>query len=936
MSRKLVFKQCQIVEKLGSFNCLISWTIFGDRLLYTMAPPDEADKTVPCSVSDYEFVVDKDAPISFDKLPLYWNDVETPSRNQKNFFLRGTTDRRNRNIYNKQVIAWRFDISFEKPTISVFSKQGCWIKLLKPRKSYAKYVRKILITVHTLHFMKWNPKKSWRALWDHLSNVLSISMCQPSVDDLVDHFSLITETVKRDETLAKCEHLVAFLKEKPRKMKPSIKRSHIPPKRACLVKDEVVKNDDNESGEDDVCAICDNGGRLLICEGKCLRSFHPTVEDGADSSCPSLGYSEAEYEAIEKVEFYCKNCELKQHQCFGCGNLGSSDELSGAEVFRCVNGACGHFYHPHCVAKLLHPGDEAAAEEHRKKIAEGKQFACPRHICDRCKELEVSAVDDLRFAICRRCPRSYHRKCLPRKIVFEKDVDLSKGIVQRAWEGLIPNNRILIYCLKHDIDLKTSTPVRNHIKFPVSEPVESARGQSIGDELENTRNVELEPIVKMADNSLNLYADKKKRILTVMKNASSSATLEKLIEKHKAQSSPFSVDFTSGKVECSVEAVRAALQKLEGGGSVHDAKTFCGTDILFQVMNWKIVNKLHWYVQDGDMVVDFCCGSNDFSCFMKKKLNEVGKSCSFKNYDILQAKNDFNFERKDWVEVRPDVILEGSRLIMGLHPPSGTDGDLDDKFIKKALEFKPKLLILIAPRGTQRLDNKDFPYDLIWEDDKMFMGNSFYIPGSVDVSGEQLEDLNVNAPILHLWSSPDWTQKHKAIAKQHGHLSETQTNPESNEKQDLAHVDDSLVNFGEVNFVDNIQQTLEQETMLTTKEDGISYSSGSVGEKNRALACENDLLRENPNMFSGVKRKTPPSNMVSDENRSNSSSSHSISDPSSPNGKIARSSDSIPSKASLTNGSKEPKPQIRVRPLGFASGPCLPFPPQNSAGWLEE
>ncbi|XP_073143191.1 protein ENHANCED DOWNY MILDEW 2-like isoform X2 [Henckelia pumila] len=909
-----------------------------------MAPPDEEDKAVPCSVSDYEFVVDKDAPISFSKLPLCWNEVETPSpsRNQKEIFVRGTTDRRIRKIYNKQVIGWRFDISFEKPKIYVLSKEGYWIKLLKPRKSFAKYIRKILITIHALHFMKWYPKRSWRALWDHLSNVLSMSTCQPSVDDLVHHFSLITETLKRDETLAKCEHLIAFLKEKPRKMKPSIKHSRIPPKPACVVKDGIFKNDDNESGEDDVCAFCDNGGRLLICEGKCLRSFHPTVEDGVDSSCPSLGYTEAEYEAIEN-EFYCKNCELKQHQCFGCGNLGSSDELSGAEVFRCVNGACGHFYHPHCVAKLLHPGDEAAAEEHRKQIAAGKQFACPRHICYKCKELEVSAVSDLQFAVCRRCPRAYHRKCLPRKVVFEEDVDVSRGIVQRAWKGLIPNDRILIYCLKHDIELETSTPVRNHIKFPLSEPVESARGQSIDDELDNSRNVE--PIVKTADNSLNLDADKKKRILTVMKTASSSVKLEKLIEKHKsqsvlAQSSPFAVDFTSGMVECSVEAVRAALQKLEGGGTVHDAKAFCGNDILFQVMNWKIVDKLHWYVQDGDMVVDFCCGSNDFSCFMKKKLDEVGKSCSYKNYDILQAKNDFNFERKDWMEVRPDELLKGSQLIMGLHPPSGTDGDLDDKFIKKALEFKPKLLILIAPQGKQRLDNKDFPYDLIWEDDKMFSGNSFYIPGSVDVNGEQLEDLNVNVPILHLWSSPDWTQKHKAIAKQHGHLYETQMNPESKEKQDLAHVDDCLVNFGEGNLVDNKQQTEEQETMLTTKEDCTSYSSHSGGEKNPALACENDLLWENPNIFSGVKRKRPPSNMISDEDCSNSTSSHSISGPSSlqksPNGKITRISDSILSKASLTNGSKEPMPQMRVRPLGFASGPCLLISPQNSAGWLEE
>lgn len=44
----------------------------------------------------------------------------------------------------------------------------------------------------------------------------------------------------------------------------AFQRSRIPLKHACVVKDGVDKNDDNESGEDDVCAICDNGGRLLM------------------------------------------------------------------------------------------------------------------------------------------------------------------------------------------------------------------------------------------------------------------------------------------------------------------------------------------------------------------------------------------------------------------------------------------------------------------------------------------------------------------------------------------------------------------------------------------------------------------------------------------------------------------------------------------------
>ncbi|GLT66604.1 hypothetical protein SLA2020_389610 [Shorea laevis] len=136
------------------------------------------------------------------------------------------------------------------------------------------------------------------------------------------------------------------------------------------------------------------------------------------------------------------------------------------------------------------------------------------------------------------------------------------------------------------------------------------------------------------------------------------------------------------------------------------------------ILNVQIVHKLHWYVQNGDMVVDFCCGANDFSILMKKKLEETGKKCSYKNYDIVQAKNDFNFEKRDWMTVQPKELLTGSQLIMGLNPPFGLRASLANKFIDKALEFRPKLLILIVPVETQRLDEKKTPYDLVWEDDQ--------------------------------------------------------------------------------------------------------------------------------------------------------------------------------------------------------------------------
>lgn len=111
--------------------------------------------------------------------------------------------------------------------------------------------------------------------------------------------------------------------------------------------------------------------------------------------------------------FKCRNCLRQQHQCFSCGQLGSSDKSSCTEVFKCVNATCGYFYHPHCVVKLLNR-DSEAAEELRDRILAGESFTCPLHFCIVCKCREEKTVHELQMAMCRRCPKAYHRKCLPR------------------------------------------------------------------------------------------------------------------------------------------------------------------------------------------------------------------------------------------------------------------------------------------------------------------------------------------------------------------------------------------------------------------------------------------------------------------------------------------------------------------------------------------
>ncbi|XP_056162711.1 protein ENHANCED DOWNY MILDEW 2-like [Syzygium oleosum] len=375
------------------------------------------------------------------------------------------------------------------------------------------------------------------------------------------------------------------------------------------------------------------------------------------------------------------------------------------------------------------------------------------------------------------------------------------------------------------LEPSTSLTMREHTSpgerlysFMTKASTQIKPGKQVVPDSEERRAVQ--PASKKSDDSLPaLHADTERRLLNLMKEAVSSVSMEDVIREQKvplthAQYLKSTVDkaITIEEVDGSVQALRAALQRLEEGDSIEDAKAVCDPNVLTQIFTWKdklreylapfvygmrytsfgrhftkvdklqeIVDKLHWYVRDGDMIVDFCCGANDFSCLMAKKLEETGKKCSYKNYDIFPPKNYFEFELRDWMTVQLKELPLGSNLIMGLNPPFGVRAALANKFIDKALEFKPKLLILIVPSETERLDEKMFRYDLVWEDDRFLSGKSFYLPGSIDVEDKQIEQWKNKPPLLYLWSRRDWTAKHRTIAQKQGDLPTKRKRPLSSD-----------------------------------------------------------------------------------------------------------------------------------------------------------
>ncbi|OWM79770.1 hypothetical protein CDL15_Pgr023182 [Punica granatum] len=830
-----------------------------------MASSNEDSEIVPECITNYWLFDHSVNPTSFTNLPLQWPGDEIHRDLQTEIFLRGTGDDGLQEVC-KQVIAWRFELSYAQPEISMLSKNRKWMQLCHPKKSFEKFIRSALITVYSLHYLKRNQESSGDHLWNHLQKFFGSYELEPSMNDLVAHLSLIEEAIKRDIYLANCKYLLSIV-DKDMRESIALHKDIQPAKVSKFIDDtddvviEAQELDaEEESSFDTVCALCDNGGTILPCEGICMRSFHATKEAGGDY-CESLGFiNDAQVEAIPL--FRCKNCKYKKHQCFSCGRLSSSDTSSGAEVFSCCSGTCGHFYHPKCVAELLLPSDKAQAEELQKKIIAGEPFVCPVHKCLICHQSEDKTVHDLQLAVCRRCPKAYHRKCLPRDHIIDPKwgTPAREHIIFPSVEGKkkhyppirprIPAKKKCATSESCSIE-KTAAKMPNTIErtsdtghvgdflsarirtpnITISAKISSEINQSTSSRDDNSLGKDSR-FPSLSNSSFNSrpYSQKQQkvayvdldvdenedrdqcsledtemqnRILALIGESNASFDVDECMRKHKAKSNHAMLDrsITLGKVEHCVKAVRTALQKLDTGCPIEEAKEICEPGILKQLLVWRmklrvymapflhgvrytsfgrhftksdklkeIVERLQWYVQNGDTIVDFCCGANEFSCLLKEKLKIIGKSCSFKNYDLFPPQNTFCFEKRDWMSVETNELPDGSKLIMGLNPPFGVKASLANRFIRKALEFKPKLLTLIVPEETYRLDTGPDPYDLIWKDRQLLTGKSFYLPGSIDVCNRQLEDWNVQPPSLYLWSRHDWTSRHKALADKCGHL----------------------------------------------------------------------------------------------------------------------------------------------------------------------
>ena len=170
----------------------------------------------------------------------------------------------------------------------------------------------------------------------------------------------------------------------PPKKKAKKKKAKKKPEKKGKAAKAAPANLENET----MCGVCEEGGKLVCCEGGCRRSFH----------LHCLGLT-----AAPSGTFLCDACETGTETCLSCHQLGSIDEM-----VHCTHAHCGKWYHKQC-ARELPRASSHEAKGHESKVQQVK-FLCPRHNCANSGVPDAKGIDLIQ---CARCPIAYHEKFVP-------------------------------------------------------------------------------------------------------------------------------------------------------------------------------------------------------------------------------------------------------------------------------------------------------------------------------------------------------------------------------------------------------------------------------------------------------------------------------------------------------------------------------------------
>lgn len=516
--------------------------------------------------------------------------------------------------------------------------------------------------------------------------------------------------------------------------------------------DALDANTERWMANDPQCGLCDDGGELLLCEGRCMRSFH--------AKC--LRMEAAEYDALTASPnpWHCPACVTGMHACFRCGQVGSlSAAVEAQRVHKCGVFECTRFYHLACAGPGAAPG-----------------FECPLHRCCVCQRPGSQAQGDV--IPCRRCPVGYHVGCIPLAMIQSVEPFRRVWLSNKHLPEGAPPSRVdgsLVYCLKHDgaawpagsgappevhfqesvlhscaqaLVLQTCAPHRClgcRAKLrPAAAAREScgARGKAWGDAVEAAFKAVVAartaaPSLADLRDGLGGPANYKRRRCQHTIGEQQLQLLETTVadaQRLKASGRPAeALAKLDGTVRRILDTSFAQLRVAFAPFNFSCRYTSYGRHFTRPSVLQDVSNRLALFLRHGDTAVDSSCGANDWLPSVRKAAADVGIfSLKFRAFDIFTPanKDPGPVVVQDWFEISHADLgyASGDSLVIGLNPPFGVQNALAEQFITKAVEFRARLIVLIVPPSTRM----PLGYAELVRDIKLCAGHAFYLPGSHD------------------------------------------------------------------------------------------------------------------------------------------------------------------------------------------------------------
>eukprot|EP00250_Pteridium_aquilinum_P028193 c36740_g1_i1 orf=757-2346(+) len=241
---------------------------------------------------------------------------------------------------------------------------------------------------------------------------------------------------------------------------------------------------------------------------------------------------------------------------------------------------------------------------------------------------------------------------------------------------------------------------------------------------------------------------------------------------------------TIRKLWGSTFVVRQALDCLDKGGTLEEAQNICSKELLMDFFvneaslreygvsqflptvtkQKEVADRINYYAHDGDTVVEICSQAADYLSLLKERLTILGKLCNHKRFMINQSQSQ---DIKEWMNL--EGLPTGSKLLVCLSLSFALWGEQSNKILDYALELKPKLIVLIAPLFSRRLEEHK-SYNLVWVDAELLQNEVLWPWGLMDVPSTDIDKRKGASPTVFLWSRTDWTTKHRQIASRFGHI----------------------------------------------------------------------------------------------------------------------------------------------------------------------